>query len=161
MSHRKPSKDNGYNMNLYRRPDDGWFFGVCAGLAHHFEVPEWMVRLMAVTMFLFTGELAILLYVAAIFLLAKHPKHAHRRCGSRKKWKKKRRATASEYDVEDEFEPEEKDGAREHLFTYGPSPSSRLKEMKGRLAALDKRLRSMERYVTSRKFRFNQEINEL
>ena len=85
MSQRKPNKANGYNMNLYRRPDEGWLFGVCAGAANHFEVPEWMARLVAVTLFLFTGELAILLYVAAIFLLAKHPRQSRGSRGAGKK----------------------------------------------------------------------------
>ncbi|OMH25877.1 envelope stress response membrane protein PspC [Motiliproteus sp. MSK22-1] len=167
MSQRKPGKANGYNMNLYRRPDDGWFFGVCAGLANHFEVPEWMARLVAVTLFLFTGELAILLYVAAIFLLAKHPRQSRVNRGRARRRRKANgagKASRDQFDDNDEDfvdEGYESSGHHEHLFSYGPAPSSRLKEMKARLSALDQRLRSMETYVTSKKYRFNQEINDL
>ncbi len=163
MSGRKPNKENGYNMNLYRRPADGWFFGVCAGLAKHFEVPEWMARLIAVTLFLFTGELAILLYIAAVFLLARHPAQRSGRrsgragCGGKRRQKKSDRSRS---EGEEEF-GEEGGSHREHLFTYGPSPAARLKEMKSRLAAIDQRLRSMEKYVTSRKYQFNQEFRDL
>ena len=35
-------RQNGWGIGLYRHPSDGWFGGVCAGLADYWEVPTWV-----------------------------------------------------------------------------------------------------------------------
>ena len=39
-------KRSGWGMNLYRNTRDGKIAGVCAGLADHWDVAHWVVRLM-------------------------------------------------------------------------------------------------------------------
>jgi phage shock protein C len=57
-------------MNLYRNPREGVIAGVCAGLADYWDVAIWVVRLLAVVAFLFTGTLAFWAYVAGWVLMA-------------------------------------------------------------------------------------------
>ena len=52
------SRRRGWGMGLYRNRSEGWVGGVCAGLAAHWDVPNWVVRLAAVALLMFTGSLA-------------------------------------------------------------------------------------------------------
>ena len=62
---------NGWGLGLYRNPADGWFGGVCAGLAEYWEVPAWLIRLAVFALFLFTGAVVFWLYIAAWVLIGK------------------------------------------------------------------------------------------
>lgn len=127
----KASKRNGYNRNLYRSSTQGWIAGVCAGLAESYGQPVWLVRLIFITLFLFSGSLAILLYLAGVVLLERRPT------------------------VAPQAPP------RRPVFDYDQPRSSRLRQLNERMRALDQRLQSMERYVTSSRYRFNKEFRDL
>ena len=60
-------------MNLYRNTREGKIAGVAAGLADHWDVAHWVVRLVWIGAFLFTGTLALWAYLAAWILLAPRP----------------------------------------------------------------------------------------
>ena len=62
---------NGWGLGLYRNPADGWFGGVCAGLAEYWEVPAWLIRLAVFALYLFTGAVVFWLYIAAWVLISK------------------------------------------------------------------------------------------
>ena len=62
---------NGWGLGLYRNPADGWFGGVCAGLAEHWGVPAWLIRLSVFALFLFMGAIVFWLYIAAWVLIRK------------------------------------------------------------------------------------------
>ena len=64
-------RKNGWGIGLYRHPSDGWFGGVCAGLAEYWEVPTWVTRLSAFALFLFTGSIIFWFYIAAWILISK------------------------------------------------------------------------------------------
>ncbi len=139
-------KYSGYGMDLYRSRDDRWLAGVCGGLAEHMNMPGWLVRLGFITLFLFTGSFAILLYIAAVVMLAKRPARG-----------------AAKADAADRYRPGEPPQAQERnlkdaLFSYGPSPSGRVAEINERMRRIDEKLRRMEGYVTSRKFQFDREM---
>jgi phage shock protein C len=143
-------------MNLYRNTRDGKIAGVCAGLADHFEVEHWVVRLLAVVAFLFTGSLAFWAYVTGWVLLAP-----------------RRRATdyGSRYDdldpdledVEVEMEYDERYHTRRprKILHYGESTSVRLTRARERLDAALRRVEDMETYVTSRQYKLNKEFSRL
>ena len=64
---------------LYRDPANGWFGGVCAGMADHFTVSVEMVRICWVMgAFILTPPLAFLIYLGFTALLPKRnaPPHA-------------------------------------------------------------------------------------
>ena len=63
-------KRTGWGMNLYRNTREGKVAGVCAGLADHWDIAHWVIRLMFIGACLFTGMLAIWVYIGAWCLMA-------------------------------------------------------------------------------------------
>ena len=69
----KARRRSGWGLNLYRNTREGKIAGVAAGLADHWDIAPWVVRLMCVGAFLFTGTLALWLYLGAWLLMARRP----------------------------------------------------------------------------------------
>jgi len=63
----------GWGFNLYRNTRRGRIGGVAAGLADYWDVAPWVVRLGWIALFLFTGTLALWLYLGAWIALAPRP----------------------------------------------------------------------------------------
>lgn len=62
------------NKTLYRDPVNGKIAGVCAGIAEFFGVEVNLVRLAVIAIAIFSmGFLAVIAYVAAVFILEKKP----------------------------------------------------------------------------------------
>ena len=58
---------------LFRDRENGWLFGVCAGLADYLNFNTGAVRVIAVLGAIMIGWPVILAYFAAVFLLRKKP----------------------------------------------------------------------------------------
>lgn len=147
-------KHNGWGMGLYRNTRDGKIAGVCAGLADHWEVDHWVVRLLAIVLFLFTGSLAMWAYVAGWVVLS-----PQRRADDYERWEDPIEET--EEVVEMEYDERVHDYRPRKMFRYGDSPSQRLKRARDRLDVALERVQDMESYVTSRQFELNRKISEL
>lgn len=131
----------GWNMNLYRNADDKMIAGVCAGLADHFDVAHWVARLGAVGVFLFTGTLALLVYIVAWIMLA--PRH------------RDQLEEVMEYDERrGEYRPR-------NMFRYGEDVTTRLQTARRRVDASLRRIEGMESYVTSRHYQLNKAFADL
>ena len=73
MSQRAWNIDHGPLRGFYRDRENGWIFGVCAGLADRFNLNVGAVRIIAlVSLILFTW-LTALLYIAATLLIREKP----------------------------------------------------------------------------------------
>jgi phage shock protein C len=148
-------KAAGWGMNLYRNTRDGKIGGVCAGLADHWDIAPWVVRLSWVAAFLFTGSLALWVYLAAWILLAPRPS----------RWADGgSRATAPEYAeavVEMEYDERHHDYRPRKVFRYADSSSERLRRARERLDSALTRVEDMESYVTSRRYELNKEFSQL
>jgi phage shock protein C len=159
-SNYRSKKKSGWGLNLYRNTRDGKIGGVAAGLADHWDVAHWVVRLIWVGGFLFTGTLALWAYVAAWILLAPQP---YRRSSDRQE----------AYDEDDEPVAEAPRGPDmeydEHrhgyrprkVFRYTEGSSVRLKRARERLDGALRRVEDMESYVTSRQYDLNKEFSKL
>jgi len=134
-------KYRGYDIDLYRSRDNCWIAGVCGGIAENIGWPVWLVRLAALMLFAITGSLAVMAYIAAIFLIAKRDESRTVKGSSHC-----RRSDRKAHTLKDT------------VFSYEAAPSSRIKELSKRMGKLDQRLRDMEGYVTSRKYQFDQEM---
>lgn len=137
----------GWGMDLYRNRSRGWIAGVCAGLADHWGVPSWMVRLGALALFIFTGTLAFWGYVAAVILLARRPG----------RWVESERAAH----VEMEYDEDLHHYRKRTVFKYSEAPTVRLRKARRRLEEALGRVESMERYMTSRRYDLNREFSKL
>ncbi|MBT8446876.1 MAG: PspC domain-containing protein [Gammaproteobacteria bacterium] len=161
----------GWGMGLYRNRRDGKICGVAAGLADYWDVADWVVRLMFVGAFLFTGTLAIWAYIAGCILLSPHPddRKGGRRGEDRREARRAKKAAAAAVaaNSEDDYGPEMEYDERYHdyrprkLFRYSESASVRLARARERLDAALSRVEDMESYVTSRRFKLNREFSRL
>jgi phage shock protein C len=140
-------------MNLYRNTRDGKVAGVCAGLADHWEVEHWVIRLAAIILFLVAGPLVFWAYIAGWILLSPR-RHASD-------------YSREEYMMEDDDNVEMEYDERHHsyrprkIFRYSENTSVRLQKARDRLDAALRRVEDMEGYVTSRQYKLNDEFSKL
>jgi phage shock protein C len=149
-------KKSGWGMNLYRNTREGKIAGVAAGLADHWDIAHWVVRLLCVGAFLFTGTLALWGYIGAWFLMAPRP---HSREGDDN-------SVYDEQEYFDEYTEMEYDEYRhdyrpKKVFRYSDSSGERLARARDRLDAALRRVEGMEGYVTSRQYNLNKEFSKL
>ena len=142
------SRRRGWGMGLYRNPSEGWIGGICAGLAAHWDVPNWVVRLAAVALLMFTGSLAFWLYVIAWIFIA--PK-ASRWSG----------AHEEEIEIVMDYDEDRHTYRRRAVFRYTDAPAERVRKARERVASAASRIEAMERYVTSRQYDLNREFAKL
>lgn len=117
---------------LYRNSREGKLLGVCAGIADYFGFNAWAVRLVTVvSLVLFTAP-TLVAYLVAGALLDKKP--------------------------EDLYLSNE-----EEIFwrSVRTEPGQTVGDLRHRSRELERRLRALEAYVTSREFELNRDINNL
>ena len=73
MSRDTWNMDYGPLRGLYRDRENGWIFGVCAGIAERFDFRTGTVRLIAIICLVLFFWATVLAYVAATFLLKEKP----------------------------------------------------------------------------------------
>ena len=132
------SKQKGWGMNLYRNREKGYVGGVCAGLADHFDLEPWVVRLSFVAGFLFLGGFTLFAYIALWYFLKPGGGEMH-----------------FEYD-----ERRHQYGPKK-MFKYSDSSSIRLKRARDRMNQASRRIEEMEKYVTSKKFDLDREFSSM
>jgi len=49
-----------FDRKLYRSSNQAWLGGVCAGVAECYGQPVWLIRILMITLFVFSGSLAAL-----------------------------------------------------------------------------------------------------
>ena len=152
----KSQKRSGWGMGLFRNTREGKVAGVCAGLADHWDIAHWVVRLMFIGACLFTGMLAIWVYIGAWVLMApRSSRRMHRGDGIDDY------EGYTDEDVEMEYDERRHDYRPRKVFRYSDSGSVRLKRARERLDAALRRVESMESYVTSRQYNLNNEFSKL
>jgi phage shock protein C len=110
---------------------------------------------MWVAAFLFTGTLALWVYVAGWILMAPRPSRWNTDGIS---------ASDAEYEegvIEMEYDERHHDYRPRKVFRYNDSSSVRLKRARDRLDAALERVQAMESYVTSRQYKLNKEFSKL
>lgn len=139
--HRKYSfhdrKQTGWGMNLYRNKEEGHIAGVCAGIAEHFDVDNWVVRLIFIAGLIFLNGVAVFAYVLGWVLMAERDENSQQ---------------TYEYDeMRHRYSPKK-------MFKYSDAASTRLQRANDRLKQALRRVENMEKYVTSRKFDLDKEF---
>ncbi len=131
------------DRRFYRDRDRAVLGGVCAGLAEYLGFNLKVTRILAFIAFLCAMPIAIIAYLAAVFLIPStsrgdYSTPAEKRSGRRRRRKSK----------------QEKAPAQE-------SESSVADDINRRCASLDERLRLLEKHVTSKRFQLDQELSRL
>ncbi|NQX87992.1 MAG: PspC domain-containing protein [Halioglobus sp.] len=150
----KQRRREGWGLNLYRNKREGIIGGVAAGLADYWDVAPWVVRLIWIGAFLFTGSLAFWAYIGGWLLMARRSTLLDRGGES-----------TGELDyaaaVEMEYDERYHHYRPRKVFRYSDSTSVRLHRARERLSAALRRVEDMESYVTSRQYQLNKEFSRL
>ncbi|WP_115718316.1 envelope stress response membrane protein PspC [Gallaecimonas mangrovi] len=125
---------NNGSRTLYRYPDEARFGGVCAGIAHYFNLETWLVRVLVVAGVILSGSFFFVAYFALWFILEKAPVKA-----------------SSEKPVQ----------LKNQVWQAGEPPRQAVKDLNEQFSRLEKRLRSLESHVTSTEFQLNRQISRL
>lgn len=133
-------KKAGWGLNLYRNKAEGYIAGVCAGIAEHFDVDNWVVRLVFIAGLIFLNGLAIFAYVAAWVLFADRGSHVQ---------------------LDYEYDEKRHQYRTKKMFRYSAAASDRLRTAQKRLNDAVKRVEDMEKYVTSSKFDLDRAFADL
>lgn len=120
------------DRKLYRNRRKGIAGGVCAGLADYFEVDRKLVRILFVVALFMTLQVALIAYVIAYFALDNDPNTL----------------------VDEE-------GHLRSRFDSSFERKSVLKSVQDRFNQVEGRLRKLEAYVTSKRFKLQDEIDRL
>lgn len=137
----KSRRRGGWGMNLYRNTEDGIIAGVCAGLGDHFEIDHWVMRLLFIGAFLFTGPYTVMAYVICWFMLApRRPEY---------------------YEEHMEYDEEHRRYRPKNIFRYSDNVSTRLARANDRLKDTLRRVEALESYVTSKRYDFDREFSKI
>ncbi len=148
-------RSSGWGLNLYRNTRDGKVGGVAAGLADYWDIAPWVMRLLWVCAFLFTGTLALWLYLVAWLLMARRPARAG------VDGKPSEELEYKEIEVEMEYDERHHDYRPRKVFRYSESSAVRLRRARERLDLALRRVENLESYVTSRQYELNKEFSRL
>ena len=117
---------------FYRSADNAMLGGVCAGLAEYFGFNLRVTRLLAIIAFFMAMPMAIVAYFAIVFLVP----------------------ARSSKPQEPTVDPEFKRALRS-------SPRQTMSDVRSRFQSLDRRLASLEKYVTSGRYDLDREFRDL
>lgn len=117
---------------FYRSRDRAMVAGVCAGLADYFGFNLKVTRLLAVVALFMATPMTLLVYFGTVLLVPPAPDESGQR----------------------PYDPEFRRALRS-------SPRQTLGDVRRRFQALDSRLARVERYVTSSRFKLDQEFRNL
>lgn len=127
---------------FYRDADRALLGGVCAGLAGYLGFNLKMTRCLAFIAFLMAMPIAVIGYLAVVFLIPASSGRVYDRAAEREYLKRK--------------EKRKQDEAR-----AASRPSAIAEEVRQRYRSLDARLARLEKHVTSRRFQLEQEFRRL
>jgi len=121
---------------LYRDPKNGKIAGICAGLAEYFNTEVWVIRVIFVSLFLFSaGFFATLAYIAAYFILDELPE--------KREWQQ------SIY---------QKTHIKQKAWQAGQTPKDILANIDAELTKAEHDIEQLEGYVTSFAFKMAREF---
>lgn len=120
------------DYRLRRDPENGWVLGVCAGLAEYFGLPIALVRILTMAGLVFFSIPTLVLYFALALFMP-------------------RRRTSLPTDP----------GTRRFHQRLNRGTHEALDDIEADMATIGTRLEQVERYLTSRRYRLNEEFRNL
>lgn len=130
------SQSSGTRRTLMRDKAKGKIAGVCAGIAEHYNIEVWLVRIIAVTALIFSSSFVTVIYIALWFILDE---------------KKPEPATLNTSQI----------GVKTKVWEAGEAPTRALHEIQQEFQTMEKSLQRMEHYVTSNSYKIDRELNRL
>ncbi|MFT6256531.1 MAG: phage shock protein C [Cellvibrionaceae bacterium] len=123
---------------LYRNPKNGKVAGVCSGIADYFNFETWLVRVIAVSIFLLGGTgIVFVVYIALWMILDIKPQNLDNK--------------ENHKDIE----------IKKKIWQAGEPAKQALFDVNHQFNGLELRLRRLEEHVTSDNFDLKRQINSL
>ncbi|ABI72417.1 envelope stress response membrane protein PspC [Shewanella frigidimarina] len=123
---------------LYRNPKNGKVAGVCSGIADYFNFETWLVRVIAVSIFLLGGTgIVFVVYIALWMILDIKPQNLDNK--------------EHHKDIE----------IKKKIWQAGEPAKQALFDVNRQFNGLELRLRRLEEHVTSDNFDLKRQINSL
>jgi phage shock protein C len=133
------------HRRFYRDRDKAILGGVCAGLAAYLGFNLKVTRCLAFIAFLMMMPIAVIAYLAAVFLI---PSESHREASAGKRDAKERKPCSRRRSKRDRTMAKEQQ-------------KSLAAEINKRCLTLDERLKRLEKHVTSKRYQLDQELSRL
>tara|TARA_R110002167_G_scaffold30424_2_gene100500 strand:- start:73333 stop:74064 length:732 start_codon:yes stop_codon:yes gene_type:complete len=157
-----------YRKPIYRNPYNSRIAGVCSGIADYLEVGTFSVRLLTLLSFFIFGPFTFFAYCVCWIVLERNPETPRRGYKRGRKARRKGRADKAGYSDESDMS----DMADEMAEMTQQSRSKTSKETEASIAMsmqecsevfkrTETRLRDVEAFITSKKFRLHCEINRI
>jgi len=156
-----------YRKAIYRNPNNARIAGVCSGIADYLEVGTFSVRLLTLLSFFIFGPFTFFAYCVCWIVLERNPDTPRR--GSRRHSRKVRRKRhADEASYADEADMSEMaDDIADMTHSSRSSKAAEasiamsMQECSAVFNKVETRLRDVEAFITSKKFRLHCEINRI
>ncbi|PHS14773.1 MAG: envelope stress response membrane protein PspC [Kangiella sp.] len=146
------SYSSGSRKALYKDPDQAKICGVCAGVADFLGLEKWLVRIIAVSFFLFSGGTIVVAYFVANFILDIKPgSKSTKGCFGLERRRQKKNA-----DENAKYKASVKE-----VWKKSTAPSDALQTAESVFEKIENRLQNMESYVTSNKYQLDKEFDKL
>jgi phage shock protein C len=124
---------------LYRDTANGKISGVCAGLANYFGLEIWLVRILVISAALLGGSFLVLLaYVAMTLMVEKQPPN-----------------------YVEAVKNEQEHKLKNKPWQTGQTPELLLQTIEKDFDSIEDKLRDLEAYVTSDRFKVDREFSKL
>lgn len=161
-----------YRKQLYRNPARARIAGVCSGIADYLEISATMVRVLTLLSFFIFGPFTFFVYLVFWIALEKNPEETGRRRGFRHRRSRRGERIHEHFRRSMGYGPEDSQHANGEDFADEPhsqdrrDPSSEdiamsLKECSAAFNTVESRLRDVEAFITSKRFRLHCEINRI
>jgi len=149
----RTNRNNSNKRRLYKNPDKAKICGVCAGLSEYFDLETWVVRLIAVSLLLFTGGGgAVIAYFVACFIMEPKPGSvSNKGCFGKEKHRK----------TEKNAEERQYHASVKDVWKKGAAPSDTIQTLEISFDKMESKLQSIESYVTSNKYQLEKEFEKM
>lgn len=149
-----------FRRPIYRFPSRGRIAGVCAGIADYLEVTTFWVRLACLGSLFFLGPFTFLAYIACWVAFDKAPGEAESEGRRGRRARRAGREPSREQSVYGAASTGSTDSQRSSSSST-QSEGFNKKDCMKTMRQLELRLRAIEAYMTSKRFRLHCEINRI
>jgi len=141
----KRKATEGYGINLYRNKTDNIIAGICSGLGDHFGIDHSVMRILFIVAFFLVGGIPMIIaYIIAWALIAPRGKDGEHT-----------------FDVKVEYDETIRNYRPKTVFSKKEGSKVRIERTRLRIRKAKRRIEELERYVTSNKFKMEQEFSDL
>lgn len=156
-----------YRKPIYRNPHNARIAGVCSGIADYLEIKTFYVRVLTLLSLFIFGPFTFFAYCVGWIVLERNPEPpAHL---SRKQRRRARRNKDYDYDAKEDYDLSSmeddtlRSSSRKHQANKDAEANiaMSLKECSKIFNTVEVRLRDVEAFITSKKFRLHCEINRI